>query len=168
MMGARPQHTQQQRGEAGFTLVEMLVATAILGVVMSLLVAVMYQFSSTTAESNSRLAVLGDVGLATQALASDVNSASVAAINNQFSMTLTQPDPNLGPARTVVYTVAPPLLLRRDAGGELPVARHVTADTTFTPVGIVTGTQLVAVKLVSAVGSQSQTSTLQLNLRPLP
>ena len=38
------------------------------------------------------------------------------------------------PSRTGVYTVSPPLLLRRDASGELPVARHVTADAAFSPI----------------------------------
>ena len=146
-----------------FTLIELLVATAITGVIMTLLVTIIVQLFQVVTQSTSRLAVLGDVSLATQALARDVNSASVAVASDAHHLTLTQPDPDGGVARTVVYTMIPPLLERNGQ----TVARYITSDSGFTVTGPATPTQ-VTLKIVSTLGKETQQATVQMSLRPRP
>jgi prepilin-type N-terminal cleavage/methylation domain-containing protein len=147
----------------GFTLIEVLVATAITGVLMTLLVTIIIQLFQVTMQSTSRLAVLGDVSLATQALARDVNSASVAVLSDPHNLTLTQPDPDGGAPRTVTYRVSPPLIERNGQ----PVARYVTNETVFSVVGAITPTQ-VTLKIVATLARESAQATVQMSLRPQP
>ena len=151
-----------------FTLLEVLVATAIASLITALLAAILAQFFQITTQTSNRLALLGDITIAAQVISRDVNSATIATVSSSSNLTLTQPDPEGGATRTVVYSVSPPLLLRNDGSGAQPVARNVAADTAFGPSGVITGTRLVSVRLVSAAGSDSQTTTIQIALRPQP
>jgi len=153
---------------SAFTIIELLIASAIVSLVIGLLASIIIQIYQVTAQATSRLAVLGDLTLAGEMLGRDINSASVAIIADQSHLTLTQPDPQGGPARTVVYTVAPPLLLRDDGSGNMATARYVTAETMFSPQGVLTGTRLIGIRLASDLGNESQVTTIQLALRPQP
>lgn len=154
--------------DAGFTMVELLIATAVLTLVLGLLVAVIMQLYAATVQIHNRLAVLGDMTLAAQSLARDVNSAAVAVVSDAHHLTLTQPAWEGGAARTVSYEVSPPLLLRSDGSGQTQIARYVQAGTSFGEAGTVTGTQLLSIRLISSLGQETQTTTIQLGLRPQP
>jgi len=154
--------------DSGFTLTELLVATAVLALVGGLLAAIVVQFYSMTSQGTARLAVLRDQAQAAETLGRDVNSASTAAIVDDAHLILTVPDPLGGPASTVAYTVAPPTLVRSDQQGDSIVARHVASGTAFAPRGTITGGLPVTVRLVSRVGVEEQTTTLHLSLRPSP
>lgn len=148
----------------GFTLIEVLLATAISGALVVMLVAIIMQLFQVTIQSTSRMAVLGDLTLATQSLARDINSASIVTVADAHHLTLTQPDPQGGAARTVAYSVEPPLLTRNGQ----TVARYTTTSTAFSPLGIITGTQMVTLRIVATLGSESQQQTVQFGLRPQP
>ncbi len=154
--------------DRGFTLTELLVATAVLAVVGGLLAAIVVQFYQVTSQSTARLALLRDQAQAAEALGRDVNSAAVAAIVDDTHLILTVPDPMGGPASSVAYTVAPPTLVRSDQHGETIVARHVASGTAFSPRGTAMGMMPVTILLVSRVGVEEQTAALHLALRPAP
>lgn len=157
----------RNRSLPAFTLVELLIATAVTSIVLTLLGAVLIQLFQVTAQTTGQMALAGDTALAVQALARDVNGAAMASATST-TLTLSQPDPQGGAARTVVYTLAPPLLLRSENGVEQTLARHVAAASSFSPAGIITGTRLITVRLVSIQGTDSVESRVDLALRPLP
>ena len=156
------------KDDGGFTLTELLVATAVMALVFGLLSAIVVQFYQVSRQGANRLAVLRDSAQAAEYLGRDVNSASVAAVVDDTHLILTIPDALGGAARTVRYTVAPPILVRNDASGDVPVARHVIGGTSFGPRGTFTGTLPVTVILVSRAGAEEQRTTLRLALRAWP
>ena len=151
-----------------FTLVELLAATAIASVVTVLAVGILAQLFQASAEAANRLAVQGDVLVASQALARDINCAAAAVVADAHHLTLTQPDPEGGAARSVVYTVSPPLLLRQEGANAQAIARNIASGTAFAPTGVTTSTQMLRIQLVSALGQQTQSTSLQVALRPQP
>lgn len=154
------------RSSAAFTLVELLVATAVGSLLAALIVAVLVQFYQVTGQTANRLAALGDLTLATGALALDANSASVAAVTDRYHLTLSQPDAQGSAARAVTYAINPPLLTRSDAAGQQTIARHLTAASAFAPAGVITGSRLIVVSLVSARGNETVQTSITLGLRP--
>ena len=159
------------RGNAmlpAFTLIELLVAAAISSLVITLLAAILIQLFQVTAQATNRLALVGDTTLAAQTLGRDVNSAATATISSARSLTLAQPAPDGGATNSVVYTLAPPLLLRSENGAEQTIARHIMSESSFGPTGVVTGTRLISVRLVCALGDESLSTTITLGLRAQP
>jgi type II secretory pathway pseudopilin PulG len=151
-----------------FTLIEVLIASAISVIVTGLLVMTLAQFFRVSAETTNRLTLLGDLSLASQALTHDINGATSVVLANAHRLDLVQTDPQGGPARTVVYTVAPPLLVREGSQGEQTIARNVAGGTAFSPAGSITGTQLVTIRLVVAAGDDTLEMTIQCALRSQP
>jgi len=151
-----------------FTLIELLVATAISSVIMIALAATLAQIFQVSSQTTERLALAGDTTLAVEALARDINSAASAAVVGPRSLTLTQPDPERAATRTVVYTIAPPLLVRSENGEQHIVARRLTEASRFEPTGVVTGSQRIAVRRVGSAGDDSLDVTLELGLRLQP
>ncbi len=153
---------------SGFTLIELLVASALAAIVTGLIAAALFQMTGTTTQATRRLALLSSITLASQALARDANSASVAVVSDAHHLTLTQPLASGGPPRTVTYSLAPPLLLRGDGAVQQTIARSLSAQSSFGPAGIITGTRLLQITLVAAEAGDTQSQTLQIGLRVAP
>lgn len=70
----------RNRSLPAFTLVELLIATAVTSIVLTLLGAVLIQLFQVTAQTTGQMALAGDTALAVQALARDVNEIGRAHV----------------------------------------------------------------------------------------
>lgn len=157
--------SHDRHGDGAFTLTELLIATAILGLVFGLLAAIVVQFYQATTQGANQLAALRDLAQAEEMLARDVNSAATAFIPDEKRLILTIPDSSAGATRLITYTVAAPLLTRDDGTASATVARRVGGATAFGPKGSAAGGGIIDVSLQTGQGPAQQSTALRLALR---
>ena len=149
------------------TLVEILVALAITGLITGTLVTAIYQIYQVTGWGSNQMRVQHDLQNAATWLNRDVVSASSAEVSGS-QMVLTVPyfitDTIL--ARTITYTHSASHLTR-DCGVStvITVARHV-GSVAFSPTGPVTSA--ITITITSWAGNVIQRATLHLDMRPEP
>jgi prepilin-type N-terminal cleavage/methylation domain-containing protein len=114
------------RNERGFTLVEMLVATAIAGILSIALVGTVFQVTTVAVNGTDKLAAANDIQNAVHQINRDGHMASAAVGGN--SLTLTYPS-----ASEVVYSLVGDELLRTASGSDTVVAGG-TASASFSVV----------------------------------
>lgn len=109
--------------QRGMTLVEILIATAILGLIATLPGAAIYQFINVVERGRVKMVALHEVQNAAHWVARDGQMARTAVGGSQLALTL--PDNT-----SIIYELVgtgPRYQLRRTAGGsQLAVARNVT------------------------------------------
>ncbi len=153
------------RDERGVTLVEILVALAITGLITGTLVTAIYQIYQVTGWGSNQMRVQHDLQNAATWLNRDVVSASEAGVTDS-RMVLTIPY-CITATLTVTYTYsAADRTLARDSGGsELIVARHVDS-VDFSATGTVTS--VIIITITSRASDVTQSATLQLDMRTEP
>lgn len=110
--------------QRGTTLVEILIATAILGLIVTLPGTAIYQFINVVERGRVKMVALHEVQNAAHWVARDGQMANTAVGGSQLALTL--PD-----STSIIYTLVgsgPRYELRRTAGGsQIAVARNVTS-----------------------------------------
>ena len=160
------------RDERGMTLVEILVALAIAGLITGTLVTAIYQIYQVTGWGSNQMRVQHDLQNAATWLNRDVVSASSADVSDS-QMILTIPYFSSGTytytadIRTITYTfsTAEKTLARDSVTSTVTVARHVDSIG-FSPTGTVTSA--ITITLISQAGDVTGSATLHLDMRPEP
>ncbi len=160
------------RDERGMTLVEILVALAIAGLITGTLVTAIYQIYQVTGWGSNQMRVQHDLQNAATWLNRDVVSASSAEVTDS-QMVLTIPYYPSGSSiytptiRTITYTFSAPerILARDSVTSTVTVARHVE-DVAFS--GTDTVTSAITITLTSQAGVVTGSATLHLDMRPEP
>lgn len=160
------------RGQRGFTLIEMLVAVAIAGLIAPAIVSAIFQMSRGSADIQSSLVVHQDIDVASSYFSRDLSQAMTTDLagdgstapsmrvswNDQTSWAAT-----LGEPHCARYYIEPgTTLLKRNSDGASDcavdgtvsiVGRHV-ADVRFSRSG-----DFITVLIKSSLGGQAQTLT---------
>ena len=165
MIRPRP-HADPRRGEAGASLVELLVAVAISTVVLSMVGMAVYQFYSISTFGSSRLSVLHDLQNAGLWLGRDSTEASsftpgAGFVYGTFSWS------DSSKQFRYSYNAGQNALIREEIVSSVVVstvvvARHIAAqgDVTFTPTG-----NRVAVSITATSGGVAATDTILVAMR---
>jgi len=160
------------RDERGMTLVEILVALAITGLITGILVTAIYQIYQVTGWGSNQMRVQHDLQNAATWLNRDVVSAYSAHIVSASEMTLTIPyvDSMITDTvntRVITYTFSiTDSILTRDCGDStLIVARHAISFIP-SPTGMVTSA--ITITIISQASDVVQSATLHLDMRPEP
>ncbi|MDD5189555.1 MAG: prepilin-type N-terminal cleavage/methylation domain-containing protein [Dehalococcoidales bacterium] len=146
------------RKQRGFTLVELLVATAITGMLMSILSPISYEINNVTQYSHDRTEALHELQNAAYWFNYDGQMAVSAAGN--ASMTFTLPS-----AQVVTYAVSNAKLTRTSGTTVTTIAQNISA-LTFTTSG-----RLVTMNITATpIGRQNvaEQGTYAVNLRVVP
>ena len=108
------------KAERGFTLVEMLVAAAIAGLLSIALVGTVFQVTTVAVNGTDKLAASNDIQNAVHRISRDGQTASGAVGGS--SLTLTYPS-----ASQVLYSLVGDELLRTVSGSDTVVARDIAS-----------------------------------------
>ncbi|MFA4836698.1 MAG: type II secretion system protein [Dehalococcoidia bacterium] len=131
--------------QSGFTVVELLVAVAISGVIASLMGTAIYQFFTVTGRGSDEMTAVHNIQNAAHWFSIDGQQARPlpAPIADSASLTLTMPDDS-----TIIYAIPPGTtnLIRTAGASELTVARNIT-DIVFSDDG-----RVVTMDITSAPG----------------
>ena len=153
------------RDERGVTLVEILVALAITGLITGTLVTAIYQIYQVTGWGSNQMRVQHDLQNAATWLNRDVVSASEAEIIGS-RMVLTIPTSIIDTINiTYTYSEAEGTLSRDSGGSSLIIARRVDS-VDFSATGTVTS--VITITITSRASDVTQSATLQLDMRPEP
>ena len=143
------------KSERGMTMVELLAALAVTGVIIAFLGTAIYQIITISGEGSGRLTALHELQNAAYWFNADAQQAVNAAAG--ASLTLTLPD-----SSTVTYSLVG-TELRRTAGSQMTLARNVTSASFSLSARVVT------MNLVAAPAGRygvSQSASYQATLRP--
>jgi len=162
----RRRPTSDHRGQAGFTIPEMLIGALLATAAATLIASAIYQFSAASRDGRNRLAALGDLQNAALWIGRDASEAqSFAAGSGSVYGTLTTSDANL--QYRYSYSASDDSLVREVLVGGSPtntlrVARHIASqgDVSFS----VSGT-LLTVTIESTSGSIAESATLVASMR---
>jgi prepilin-type N-terminal cleavage/methylation domain-containing protein len=144
------------KSERGFTLVELVMVTALTGLIASFLGTSIYQMLTVTEDGNGRLTALHELQNAAYWFQRDGQAAVSAAGGSTLVLTLAEEN-------TITYDLNA-TDLRRNADGEpMIIARNITtASFTVTD-------RVITMSLTSAPegrGDISESATYQVHLRP--
>ena len=157
------------RDERGITLVELLVALAITGLITGILVTAIYQIYNVTGWGNNELVVQHDLQNAATWLNRDVLTASSADVSGS-QMVLTIPyfitDTVHTDAITYTFSTAERTLTRDSVASTVTVARHIVSNPFPPPADTITSA--ITITLISQAGVVTGSATLHLDMRPEP
>jgi prepilin-type N-terminal cleavage/methylation domain-containing protein len=142
--------------QAGMTMVELIVAVAITGIIIVFLGTAIYQIITVSEYGNNRLTALHEVQNAGYWLNVDGQGAISATGGGQLALTLSDNS-------TVTYTLSGTNMLRSTNGQTMTVARNISSIS-FSVTG-----RVITVSLTSAPVSRdsvSQNATYMVYLRP--
>ncbi len=108
------------KAEQGFSLVELLVATAITGLVVSGLGTAIYQIITVTEYGNDRLTATHELQNVAHWFSLDGQEASTASSDNELVLTLSDDS-------SVTYTVVGTELHRTAGGSNMTLAQNITS-----------------------------------------
>jgi len=166
---------RKKRGEAGLSLVELLIASAIAALIVGLLSAATFQFVTATNRGHDRLAVLRDHGTAFQWLNRDAQMAvPEQAIVLPTSVTLNWTDWTDGPTGKTYessYAQSGDELVRTlTEDGGAPSSQTVARNLAPSPSGFSASLtdDLLTVSVTSTEGSTTQTRSESILMRAAP
>ena len=143
--------------ERGFTLVELVIATAIMGILMSVLGTAVYQILTVTDYGNDKLAALHELQNAAHWFNFDGQQASAATGGSQLVLTL--PDDS-----SITYALSGTNLQRTADGATMTLAQNIASA------GFSVDDGTVTMSLCSAPAgrySVSENGTYKVCLRPV-
>jgi prepilin-type N-terminal cleavage/methylation domain-containing protein len=142
--------------QKGMTIVELVIATAIIGIIVVFLGTAIYQILNVTGYGNDRLSAAHDLETAAYWLNFD-GQQSIAAIGGS-SLALTLSDNS-----TVTYALTGTELRRTKGGAYMVLARNVAG------IGFSVSNRVITMSLTSSPSGRyavSENGTYQVNLRP--
>jgi prepilin-type N-terminal cleavage/methylation domain-containing protein len=148
------------KSEKGFTLVELLITIALLGLIFGVTAAVIYQLSTVSGAGENRLAAIHDLQNASYWFNQDGQMADCATQTNATNVTFI-----IHGSPSVEYSWAgadSKLLTRTDNTGSMTLAQHISSVT------FKIQSQLVAMDLTSTVTNrttESENFNYQVNMR---
>lgn len=157
-----------KRGEAGFSLVELLVASAVAAMVLGLLSAAALQFLRTTDRGHDSLSVLRDHGTAFQWLNRDAQMAvSPLATVEPAGVTLQWADAVGGVAHVSSYAQSGGDLVRTLSVNGTPSSQAVARNVAPSGFSASRTGDLLTVSITSTQGDTTQTRTESIYMRVL-
>ena len=142
--------------QSGMTMVELIIAVAITGVIVAFLGTAIYQILNVSEYGNNRLTALHEMQNAAYWLNLDGQGAVSATGTSQLVLTLSDNS-------TVTYSLSGTKLLRSSGSQQMTLARNISA-VSFTVNG-----RLITMNLTSAPAARmdvSQNGTYMVYLRP--
>ena len=106
--------------ERGLTLVELLIATAITGLIVSFLGTVIYQIITVTEYGNDRLTAMHELQNTAHWFNLDGQRASIASANGDLVLTISDNS-------SITYSLAGTELRRTAGGTQMILARNITS-----------------------------------------
>ena len=144
------------KGERGMTMVELVAAVAVTGIIVVFLGTAVYQIITVSASGNDRLTALHELQNAARWFNSDGQQAVDAVTGSGLSLTLSDNS-------TVTYSLAGTELSRTAGGPPMTLARNITgAAFSFSD-------RVVTMSLVAAPAGRygvSESATYRVALRP--
>src|SRR4030042_566461 len=144
------------RGERGFTIVELLIATAIIGCIATVLGLVVQQIAAVPERGDDQVEALHAVQNAAHWVGLDGQTAKSA--EGGISLILTLPDESV-----ISYSRLGDTLYRNDSGGNRTIARNISG-LDFTVDG-----RIITMNIIAAPDSRwdiSENKTYQISMRP--
>lgn len=108
------------KGERGFSLVELIIATAITGLIVSGLGTAIYQVITVTEYGNDKLTATHELQNVAHWFSLDGQMASTASGGNELLLTLSD-------ASSVTYSVVGTELYRTAGGSNMTLAQNITS-----------------------------------------
>jgi prepilin-type N-terminal cleavage/methylation domain-containing protein len=143
-------------GERGFTLVELIMATAVTGLIVSFLGTSIYQMLTVTEYGNNKLTATHELQNAAHWLSLDGQQAASASADGDLVLTIPE-NPS------VTYSLSGTELSRTAGGSQMVLARNITrADFSIQ-------NRVITISLTSSPGgrdSVSENGTYRVYLRP--
>ena len=156
------------KGERGYTLVELIVASAIAATILSLLSAATYQFVTATGSGHDRLAVLHDQASAFGWLHRDAQMAVPAdATVLPASVTLAWTDEVTGAGYESAYSLSGDDLVRTLSVDGAPTSQTVARNVAAAGFSPSLSGDLLTISLTSELGDATNTLTESFQLRPI-
>ena len=144
------------KSERGFTLVELVIATAIIGLIVGVLGTAIYQILTVTEYGNDKMTAMHELQNAAHWVSLDGQQASTASGGDELTLTL--PDES-----SITYALVGTELNRTADGSQMTVARNITSAT------FAVQNHIITINLTSSpVGRQnvSEQGTYKVYLRP--
>ena len=152
--------------EAGLSLVELLVASAVASLVLGLLTAATFQFLTATERAHDRLAVLRDHGTAMQWINRDAQmGVSAQATVLPSSVTVTWTDPINGKTYESSYAQSGDELVRTLTVDGTPTSQAVARNLDASGFSASLTDDLLDVSITSAEGDTTQTRSESIQMR---
>jgi prepilin-type N-terminal cleavage/methylation domain-containing protein len=142
--------------QSGMTMVELIIAVAITGIIVVFIGTAIYQIITVSEYGNNRLTALHEVQNAAYWLNADGQGAVNAAGGSQLVLTLADNS-------TITYSLSGTSLLRSSTGPQMTLARNISSAS-FSISG-----RVITINLVSspaAMEDVSQNGTYMVYLRP--
>ena len=108
------------KGQKGFTLVELLITTAITGLIVSFLGTAIYQIITVTEYGNEKMTAMHELQNAAHWVSLDGQRASAASGGNELILTL--PDDS-----SITYSLVGTDFQRMAGGSNMTLARNITS-----------------------------------------
>jgi prepilin-type N-terminal cleavage/methylation domain-containing protein len=156
---------QEMRFVRGFTLVELLVAMAIIAFVVGILAMVVYQFSRIPRWGNAQLDVDNDLRNVGMWLMRDGNGSTSFTSSGSCGVFAVPTSSGSTRAITYTYSLAESALTRQDSetGKVVTIARRLSG--VQCPAGVVTGTAVISVTATSGDVSTSRAYTVTMRVQ---
>jgi hypothetical protein len=143
--------------ERGFTMVDLVMATAVTGLIISFLGTSIYQMLTVTEYGNNRLTAMHELQNAAHWFSLDGQGAKSATGGNELVLTLADNS-------MITYSLTGTELQRTTEGSQRTLAKHITnADFSI-------GNRVITMSLTSSPegrDSISEKGTYQVSLRPI-
>jgi type II secretory pathway pseudopilin PulG len=144
------------KGQAGISLVELLIATAVTGIIVSFLGTAIYQIITVTGYGNDRLTAMHDLQNAAHWFSLDGQRASAASADSELLLTISANS-------SITYSLSGTELRRTAGGTQMILARNITSA------NFSIENRLITMNLTSSPGgrdSVSESGTYKVYLRP--
>jgi hypothetical protein len=144
------------KGQAGATMVELITAVAVTGMIVSFLGTAVYHIIAVSEYGNDEFTALHELQNAAYWFSKDGQEAKAAVGGSQLVLTLTDNS-------TVTYTLVGNNLQRTAAGQQTILARNISSNSSFS-----VNDRLVTMRLISVPPGRanvSENGTYMINLR---
>jgi prepilin-type N-terminal cleavage/methylation domain-containing protein len=108
------------KGQKGLTLVELIIAIAISGVIVSFLGTAIYQIMTVTEYGNDRLTAMHELQNAAHWFNLDGQRATTASVNGELLLTISE-------SSSITYSLTGTELRRTSGGTYMTLARNITS-----------------------------------------
>jgi prepilin-type N-terminal cleavage/methylation domain-containing protein len=146
------------RKEQGYTLVELLVATAISGIIFVAVGTAMYQFTTVSGYGNDKLTAGHEVQHAAYWFTLDVQSAVTASGGNSLNLILPS-------GQTITYTLTSNNLQRYDGSAITTVAENIAS------ISFIIQDRMIFMDITASIPGRNNVNEqgiYQVYMRPLP